>query len=183
MRSKGMDRAKRGLALGAVLTTAACGLAVAAPGAGAVQVLACGGSSTNAFSPGLTNTPSPVILSFTANYQPCVNALDPLEFRTGRASGASSVPVLRSCTDLLVPNHLTRTITWSTGTTSTWEFDSTSQYANGQLVTTSTGSIVAGEFSGSTAIGVTTFVASLTACSSRAGLTQIGGPTTLRIVL
>lgn len=176
---------RTGRVLSALVTAvliAACGLAAGSPAAGAVEALVCAGSSTTSFSPALTNTPRQVNLSYTANYQPCVNAANPLEFRTGRASGASPAPVLRSCTDLLVPNHLTRTISWSTGTTSTWEFDSTSVYVNGQLVTTATGSIVAGEFRGSTAIGVTTYLASLDDCGA-GGLAQIGGPTTLRVLL
>jgi hypothetical protein len=171
------------VAVVAAVAIAVCGLAVVSPAAGAVDLLVCKGPTTTTFTPALTNTPTPVNLSFTADYKLCLDATNPLGFRKGVASGSTPAPLVRSCTSLLDPNHLTREITWSTGRRSTWEYDSTSQYVNGELVTTMIGSIVDGEFRYSLATGVTAFATlSLDACAGD-GLSHLDGITTLAIVL
>jgi hypothetical protein len=154
---------------------------VAAPTAGATTLLTCPGSNTTTYTPGLTNTPTPVAVSTSSSFGPCVNAATLLELRTGSAV-ASLAPQERSCTDLLSPNQGTRTFSWSTGTTSTFTFDASSSYvAGGAIQIVLTGTITAGEFTGKSAVGtVTNANLDLTACDG-SGITQANGLATFTI--
>jgi hypothetical protein len=117
-----------------------------------------------------------VTITGNHSFGPCVNLNNPLELRTGTASGTSS-PVTRSCTDLLNSGGPTiRVIHWSTGTTSTFSyFVNSSIIAGGAIEIVETGSITAGEFAGNTAIADYVIAnPDLTACGG-AGVSQFIG--------
>ena len=65
-------------------------------------------------------------------------------------SGAidQSFDLTLACTDLLGTFPATNVITWSNGRTSTDQVTYTVEYVEGQLVTTGTGTVTAGEFTG-----------------------------------
>lgn len=152
-----------------------------APGAHAATVLTCGAAEVTSFSPGLTNTPQPTTTTTSSYYQPCVNVTNPLELRTGTGLSVSG-PASRSCTSLLGSGSRTRTIHWSTGTTSTWSYVSTTNFlAGGAGQITQQGSITAGEFQGATAVGVIVdYSGALAQCDS-SGLASFGGQGALTI--
>lgn len=178
---RAIGRSLRAVALSVVLGGGLA--AVAAPSAGAASLLTCGASQTATFSPALKTTPQSVAVAVQSQYGPCVNAAHPLELRTGTASAAFP-PATLSCDGLLVASPGQRTITWSTGATSTFTFTAVGNtIAGGVLQVTQTGTITAGEFSGSTAVGVLLLAAgALDACDTT-GVSSLTGPGTLTIAL
>jgi hypothetical protein len=166
----------------AVVIAAGLG-AASAPSASAVDLLTCGGSETASFSPAIRDAPQPVATEVRTVYQPCVNALRPLELRSGAAS--ASVPATpRQCTDLLASGAGSRTIAWSTGTTSTFTFTSAANNVGGNVLEViEQGTITAGEFRGSTAVSVIAIATrQLLACSTT-GLSSLSGVATFTIAL
>lgn len=176
-----IGRSLRAVALSVVLGGGLA--AVTTPSADAVSLLTCGASQTATFSPSLKTTPQSVAVAVQTQYGPCVNAANLLELRTGTAHAAFP-PATLSCDGLLVASPGQRTITWSTGGTSTFSFTAIGNtIAGGVLQVTQTGSITAGEFSGSTAVGVLLLAAgTLDACDTT-GVSSLAGPGTLTIAL
>jgi hypothetical protein len=163
--------------LGGVLVTAA------APSAGATSLLACTASQTATFSPPLKTTLQSVAVAVQTTYGLCVNAQRPLEFRTGTAS-AEFPPATLGCDGLLVSTPGVRTITWSTGGTSTFSFTAIGNtILGGVLQVTQTGTITAGEFSGSTAVGVLLLAAGALDPCDTTGVSSLSGPGTFTIAL
>jgi hypothetical protein len=175
--------ARRGLrgvpaALAALL---ACLFAIAwAPApAHALGQLTCAGSSGQTFTPGLTNTPTPTLIEYQDVLGPCVSATDPT-LTSGTGSGTRSLTY--SCTSLLGGGSATRTFHWNNGQSSTFTYTHTRNVVAGQLVILQTGTITAGEFAGSSAVGTLVLAGDLTACSG-SGATTFSGPLTLNVML
>jgi hypothetical protein len=169
------------------ILAATCGvvgaLVFTAPSAHAVDLVTCTGSEISRYSPFLSNTPQLVETRIDALYQPCVNALNPLEFRTGVASGTIGART-RTCNDLFTTQPGERVIRWSTGRTSTYTFNTTvTMLAGGVLQSIHRGQITAGDFAGSTAVEVVVLAqTALDACATT-GVPSVGGPITLTIAL
>jgi hypothetical protein len=88
-----------------------------------------------------------------------------------------------SCTSLLSSPAGRRTLYWTNGRSSVFEFTSTATYVGGQLTTTLTGAITSGAFAGSTAIQTLTAVADLTQCAAPGGISSLFGVVQLQVVL
>jgi hypothetical protein len=128
------------------LAFAVCG--AAAPGAQAATVFTCAGSAVAGFSPGITNTAATVTITDDWHMGPCVNLAAPLELRTGLSTASYQVANL-SCTSLDNGSSGTRTIHWSTGTSSTYTYNQTTTAVAGVgLVTVQNGTITSGDFAG-----------------------------------
>lgn len=163
------------------LAAAALVAPLAASSAGATTLLTCPGSQSATFSPALTNTPVLSSIAVSGSFGPCVNAADPLELRTGTIT--ADVPAAeRSCTSLLQTTPGYRSISWSTGTTSRFDYTASASFvAGGAIQVVQDGTITSGEFAGKSAIGTVTLLSpGLLACSG-AGVSQFGGPATLTI--
>lgn len=169
---------RSGLVLAATLVTAG---ALAAPGAHAAPLLVCpAGNISGTYTPALTNTPALVSRSVYTSYGTCVGVL-PLT-RTG-GWPASLPAALRSCTDLLVSHSgVSHTVSWSTGTTSTFTVDTVSDYITGGILqTVETGSVTAGEFAGAHVAQVSLVAGSDPLACATTGVTTSSGPVTLTI--
>lgn len=155
--------------------------AVLAPPAGAaIRQLSCVGTQSTTFSPGLTNTPATTTVGYRAIFAPCISLTDPTV--TAGTYGGSFVRV-SSCTSLLSSPAGRRTLNWTNGRSSVFEFTSTATYAAGQLITTLTGAITSGAFAGSTAIQTLTAVADPTQCANPGGVSSLFGVVQLQVVL
>lgn len=169
------------------MLAATCGvagaLALTAPSANALDLITCGGSEIATYSPPLSDTPQQVAVRTDALYQPCVNALDLLEFRTGVSSGSIGATT-RTCSDLFTTRPGQRVIRWSTGRTSTYTFNTTvTTLAGGVLQSIHRGQITAGDFAGSTAVEVVVLAQTALAACATTGVPSLGGPITLTITL
>lgn len=170
----------RALLLAMLLAVAA--LSALAPSASATTLLTCPAAETAGYSPALTNTPQATTITSSSALGPCVNAAAPLELRTGTAGGTFG-PLTRSCTDLLDSGGpVSRTIAWSTGTTSTFTYDVASSFiAGGAIQVVQDGTITAGEFSGKAAVSTITVASPGLAACSGAGVASFSGVGTLTI--
>ena len=164
----------------AVLLALALAALASSSATAAVRQLSCAGTQSSNFSPGLTNTPATTTVSYRAILAPCVSLTDPT-VTAGTYSG--SFVRVASCTSLLSSPAGRRTLNWTNGRSSVFEFTSTATYAAGQLVTTLTGAITSGAFAGSTAIQTLTAVADLTQCAAPGGVSSLFGAVQLQIVL
>jgi hypothetical protein len=129
-------------------------LATITPAAAGVLDVTCTPPSTNVntYTPPLTATPQTVVVNSSGQYS-CVSATVP-----GLTSGTRSVEVTapgRSCLDLLAEFTITQTITWNTGQTSTISGTSTVAIAGATHVTTMTGTVMAGLFTGDSVLSTT----------------------------
>jgi hypothetical protein len=133
-----------------LLAIAAAALAaVAAPGAQATTLFTCGGSTVARYSPALTNTPQTVTFSGSWVLGPCLNVLNPLELRTGSATSAPHAVSGASCDNLDNGSSGTKTIRWSTGTTTTYTYNQTaSSVAGVGRVIVQQGTVTSGDFNG-----------------------------------
>ena len=136
----------------------------------------CLGSDAASYSPGLRDFSQTVTFVSTPEGHSCTGL--------GRISGDDSFtgtftgtfPL--SCTSLLGPVGVTQVFTWSpSGRTSTWAASSVEvTYLAGQQITTFTGRITAGDYTGANLTDVEVFPSSqLTACFSPPGLTHTMG--------
>jgi hypothetical protein len=151
----------------AATATAAAALAAAAPGAQATTLFTCGGSAVYHYSPAITTTPQTVNISGSWVLGPCLNVLNPLELRTGSATTARAVSGM-SCEDIDNGSSATKTIRWSTGGSTTYNYNETaSDVAGVGKVIVQQGTITVGDFDGD-AILVEQVLASgqFTACAT-----------------
>lgn len=178
MRIRVPDR--RPLALAGTLLVTVFVAAVTASPASALVDVACVGTQSSSYAPGLTNRVQSTTIGVSGVLSPCLSLSDP-----SIRSGTYGSPVTRdtSCLELLNGGPGTRVFRWSTGRTSTFSFNSISNYVQGQIVVTLNGTITSGQFSGATVTQETVLVADLTRCGDPAGLTTANGLTTLAIVL
>jgi hypothetical protein len=131
----------------------------------------------------LTNRTQPTTVNVSGVLAPCVSRdlLSPSPI----TSGTFAAPVNRdtSCLELLNGGPGSRVFRWNTGRTSTFTFNSISNYIQGQIVVTLNGTITSGDFTGATVTQESILVADLTRCGDPGGLTRTNGITTLAIIL
>ena len=174
-------RRSAALATGLAIILAVFTCAVAAPGAGAVSLVRCAGTESATYSPGLTNTPAPTTVTVNDVLSPCVSAL-PLW--TGSATTSLTIPsASESCDQLLRGGPGSLSVRWSDATTSTFSYNRIVNRVRGEIVVSKTGTISAGRYLGSTALGVVVQPGDLTACSTPGGLTSSTGTYTFDIVI
>jgi hypothetical protein len=151
--------------------------------ASGLVTVACAGSDSATFNPGLRNFAQTVSFAETLEAHGCTGL--------GKISGDNAFETSFggtqefSCTTLHVPPAFTLQVTWSpSGRTSTWNSTSTVvTYANGQVISTSTGQITGGDYTGATLTAVGVYPSSqLAACLSAPGLTSISGTMTWTFV-
>jgi hypothetical protein len=144
---------------------------------GGLTLVACVGTHTAAWSPGLTDTVEDVTVS-TSSLWSC-----PLSGTSASSSQQFSQKL--SCDSLLQPTNVTWVITWANKQTSTAQLSGDVENIDGNLVVPLTGTITAGLYEGNNiAITITDTnlgAALQNACSSQGGLTNASGPTALTI--
>ncbi|QFZ20889.1 hypothetical protein [Saccharothrix syringae] len=166
----------RALLVAAALTTS---LPALAPAATADPLdLTCAGTETVTYSPGLLLTPTPQTIGVNHVLAPCIPATVP-----GPTSGTTSASVQRtaSCLDLAEPGTGQTTITWNTGQSSTFTYNRTVTNIGGNAVTTLTGAITSGLFTGDAAVSVITGPTINPLDCLHPGLTRRTGVVTLTI--
>jgi hypothetical protein len=148
---------------------------LAAPAAYASDLasVVCAGSDTASYSPGLRDFPQTVTFTSAPEGHSCegLGKISGDNSFSGTFGGTFSL----SCTSLLGPVSVTQVFTWSpSGRTSTWSASSVEvTYADGQQITTFTGQITVGDYTGANLTDVEAFpTAQLTACLSPPGLTD-----------
>ncbi|HEY0640282.1 MAG TPA: hypothetical protein VGD67_21850 [Pseudonocardiaceae bacterium] len=160
-------RPRTALASLIAVATVALGLvATAAPAsAGALDVTCVPPSSqTLTFTPPLTMTPGPVLVSASTQYGPCTSATVP-GLTAGSRNATFPYPSL-SCLDLLDSSAVTFTITWNTGQQSTISGNTTVSRVGAAVVVTITGNVTAGLFAGDAVVQTVTGAATaITLCT------------------
>lgn len=137
-------------ALVAIIVTAATLPTMAATGTATGVDITCTppSSASLTFTPPLTNVPQPVNNAVSRQYGPCVAPAHP-GITAGSSAGSGVFPN-GTCLRLLGSNPINITITWNTGQTSTLSGNNLSNIVGGALVSTTTGTVSAGVFAGST---------------------------------
>jgi hypothetical protein len=144
--------------------------------AGDLATVVCLGSDAASYSPGLRDFSQTVTFASTPEGHSCtgLGKISGDDSFTGNFTGTFPL----SCTSLLGPVGVTQVFTWSpSGRTSTWAASSVEvTYLAGQQITTFTGRITAGDYTGANLTDVEAFPSSaLTACFSWPGLTHTMG--------
>lgn len=178
--------ARRILAVLATLAATLLASLTLAPAAQAsIHQITCLGSTTQTFSPPLTNTPKPTTITISTSYTNCVSLTAPSI--TSGTSFSSATSPNASCVSLLngTQTQVPTTVTWNTGETSTITQTTVVTIVAGQVVATSTGTVTSGKFLGATTVRVVTYLATdiQNGCLSPQGLPSNTGPVTLNAVL
>ncbi len=166
-----------------IISVALVSAFVAVPSAHAAGgSITCTGSEILTYSPGVKLFPRTVTLNVTANFDTCVST-NPAIASGSAGTPPGGVPATLSCLNLASPGSGQATIRWNNGTTSRYAFTHSSQTVLGQLITTTTGAVIAGEFLGRSVLIVFASPApNFLDCLSPGGLTQRTGVVTLTIV-
>jgi hypothetical protein len=159
----------------AALAGALAGLAGFQPAQAAAIDLACAGSQTFTYSPGLHLTARPVTVSGAGSFS-CPVSADP-----ALSSGGFTVPGFTATLGCgLTGNTGTFTYSWNNGQTSTVLSTSDVTFNLGTVVTEARGTVIAGEFTGDTTVFTWTGTSpGLLDCLSPSGVRQYSGPITL----
>jgi hypothetical protein len=167
----------RRLVVSGVTAVVACGLILAPPAASAsTELLSCGGTGSNTYQPGVTNTPTPITVHSEANYQPCTGTSD-------ITSGHYELTATGTVSCLGGGFSITFTVTWNTGQTSTITAVGilVLRPAN-EIVVLYQGTVTAGTFVGATVLQTATLVNVTPAqCFTPAGVTGTSGPAAIAI--
>jgi hypothetical protein len=140
----------------------------------------CAGTIRATYMPGLLQTPQQVARTANFIFSPCISLADP-NVTAGTAMESSTR--LRSCLDPLAAISGNLTIEWSTGETSVFTYNASSNDAEGELVTVELGTITAGKFTGRTAIATITLPSlGPVECGASPGVTNRFGPVTFTIL-
>ncbi|MET8829071.1 hypothetical protein ABZX40_16370 [Streptomyces sp. NPDC004610] len=152
---------------------------VPAAASAAPVLVTCAGTTTVAFSPGLTDEERTVGVSGQDVASICLSLTNPgLTGFVGPFSGTAT----QSCTSLFAGGSGTETLHWNNGTSSTWSYTNSFSNVNGTKVGTSTGPITSGTLSGAEVTQTITYPnLDLTACSTAEGLTFLSGVDTWTI--
>ena len=143
--------------------------------------ITCTGTEVLTYNPGLKLYSRTVTLTATANFGPCVST-NPAIASGSAGTPPGGVPAKLSCLNLLDSASGQATVRWNNGTSSRYAFNRTSQTVAGQLITTATGAVTAGEFLGRSVLLVSVSPApNFLDCLSPGGLTQRTGVVTLTI--
>lgn len=146
--------------------------------ASAAAGLTCVSDTEVHYSPGLTLTPRPVDIRTDGTLSPCVG-----DGSITAGTYGSNPSGVRSCVDLLAPGTGTSTYRWNGGTFgfSTVSFNRTVTLVGGTIVTTETGTIVAGDFLGASTLFVTAGPHNPLECLSEPGIETLHTNGTLTI--
>ncbi|MFE5512092.1 hypothetical protein ACFQ9J_15970 [Streptomyces sp. NPDC056529] len=167
-------RRRRAVSLLTTLAAICASPFLAAPAQAAPLDLTCTGSQTLNYSPGLTLTPQNVTVSGGGTFT-CISLADP----TLTAGGFTVPPNNATLGCGLTGGSGTFTYQWNNGTTSTITATSVATVNLGAIQIISTGTVVAGQFTGDNAVFTWTGTSSeLTACLT-SGVSQYNGTTTL----
>lgn len=171
----------RALMLGGLVAGAFAIFSAAAPGAHAATLFTCGGSGVATYSPGITNTPRTVSYSNHWVLGPCLNVLNPLELRSGQSTVSATIPGA-SCLDLAHGLSGTRTISWGTGTSSTYSYNkNSSEVAGVGTVVVEQGTITSGDFAGDSILVEQVLAAGQFLNCATTGVTSADGPVEVTI--
>lgn len=133
--------------------------------------VACSGSQTVAYSPGLTTRPQEITIHGTSTLTRCVSSADP-NITAARSTFHATGRV--SCVSGKYSG--TRKVTWNNGRTSTMSFNSVVSVNAGQSVVAIKGTVTDGEFSGQKwSAAFTMFTARPQSCATREGLPTAAG--------
>lgn len=105
-------------------------------------------SASLTYNPPLTTSLQTVTISASWQYGPCVSTSHP-SITSGTLQASGPVPNV-NCLSLLGSRPATYTITWNTGQTSTLSGNIVVIHAGATLISTTTGTVTAGVFAGST---------------------------------
>lgn len=160
-----------------VAALVACGLVLVPPAASAsTELLSCGGTGSNTYQPGVTNTPRTITVHSEANYQPCTGT-------SGITSGHYELTATGTASCIGGGFSITFTITWNTGQTSTVTAVGilVLRPAN-EIVVLYQGTVTAGTFIGATVLQTATLVNVTPAqCFTTEGVTGTSGPAVIAI--
>lgn len=157
----------------ALVVGAATIFGIASPASAAVIDIACLGSQTVTYSPGLTLVPTNQAISVTTHYSSCVSTTQP-SITSGSSSVSTNVPG-RTCLSPLDTDTITVTITWNTNQTSTFTATRTVTDLAATILVTYTGTVVSGVFTGSLLAqvieypNIVTITCAITPLTSRTG--------------
>jgi hypothetical protein len=166
----------------AVAVVSAGILAVPTPASAQIENITCTGSSSQTFTPGLTNTSQEVVLGATDVYGPCVSLSHP-DITSGIAVYSDIFRL--SCTTLLVAGEAPYTIAWNDdgNSSSTMLVTFTLTNVSGQTAIKLQGTVTSGVFAGGTVTALLPYVQpNAAACASEEGLTSQTGLLTLNIL-
>lgn len=165
-----MQRRRTALVILTVVSGLAWGLFVSVtPFAEAATVnVTCVGTQHVNHNPGLLLlTPRVTTLTVNEIFAPCVSSSHP--GITGESHRSFQTRPI-TCLSVLSPNSFNKVLTWSTGQTSTFEFNQLATNVLGNSVVTLTGIISSGLFAGSTAVETITGPANSLECLFEPGL-------------
>lgn len=166
-------------AVAAVLASLAIGIPSAYAGTASIT---CTGTETATYSPGLGLVPRTVTLNVSAAFAPCIST-NPMIASGTAGTPPGGVPARLACLSPLSPASGEAVIRWNNGTTSRYSFNRSSQTVAGQLISTATGKVIAGEFLGRSVLSILVSPApNLLDCLRPGGLTKRTGTVTLAIV-
>ena len=170
----------RAAALPAVLLAS---LAVGMPSAHAsTESITCSGSETLTYNPGLKLFARTVTLDVLANFRPCISTNPAISSGTA-ATPLGGVLAKLSCLNPLDLPSGVASVRWNNGTKSRYSFNQVTSTLAGQLVATTTGTVIEGEFLGRSILVVFVSPApNLLNCLSPSGLTARSGPITVSII-
>ncbi|MFF0484955.1 hypothetical protein [Streptomyces sp. NPDC004435] len=139
--------------LALLLPTLLTPLLLAGPAhAGVADVTCPAGTDTVTYSPGVTLTPASIAITDTQNLGACVSS-DPT---ITNGTTITSFTAVRSCLNLGAAGAGNLTITWNNASTSTLSLNFVTNTIGGSVVSTGTGSVIAGKFAGDAAVIVYT---------------------------
>lgn len=146
-------------------------------------VISCVGSESATWSPGLTYTVQPYLITVDNQWPSCTIEGRPASLS---ASSHAQFSVVESCAQLGVPAEATWLIKWSDGKTSTFRFEATVNVSGGNFMITAPETITDGRYKGNTAIATFTLLNSAglfaNGCDTPQGVTSISGPSSLVIL-
>lgn len=162
-------------AVAALVVCAATIVGITSPASAANVVdIACLGSQTVTYAPGLTLVPTDQAVSVTTSYSSCVSTAQP-SITSGSSFVATNVPG-RTCLSPLDTDTITVTITWNTNQTSTFTATRTVTDLAATILVTYTGTIVSGVFAGGLLVqvieypNIVTITCAITPLTSRTGV-------------
>jgi hypothetical protein len=140
----------------------------------------CAGTARVTYTPGLRQISQQVTRTANFTFEACLSLALPI-VTTGTAMESSTR--VRSCLDVLASTSGNRTIEWDTGQTSVFTYRTSSNDAEGELVTVELGTITIGKFAGHAAISTVTLPSlGPLECSTEQGVTNRVGPVTFIIL-
>lgn len=148
------------------------GVAVPSGTANALTAMTCVSSTDVSYQPGLRLQPQEVKIDVDGGFLLCTGV-----GANGITTGSydAKLKAVRSCADLLTPTTGVFTIDWNAGAAgfSTISFSRTATIVGGNIVTTETGTVVAGDFAGHSTVFVTVGPNNLLECTTPAGVQNV----------